>query len=202
MISSPYFYTMFTGIIETTGTVLQLQHEGDNLFITVASSISNELKIDQSVAHNGVCLTVVHTTETTHGVTAIAETLSKTNLGNLKIGDTINLERCLKIGDRLDGHMVQGHVDGKATLINSTSQYGSYLLQFETAIEFKNLMVEKGSICLNGISLTLVNVGTNQFSVAIIPYTWEHTNIQSLKIGDTVNVEFDIIGKYVTRMQM
>lgn len=202
MISSPYFYTMFTGIIETTGTVLQLQHEGDNLFITVASSISNELKIDQSVAHNGVCLTVVHTTETTHGVTAIAETLSKTNLGNLKIGDTINLERCLKIGDRLDGHMVQGHVDGKATLINSTSQNGSYLLQFETAIEFKNLMVEKGSICLNGISLTLVNVGTNQFSVAIIPYTWEHTNIQSLKIGDTVNVEFDIIGKYVTRMQM
>ena len=202
MISSPYFYTMFTGIIETTGTVLQLQHEGDNLFITVASSISNELKIDQSVAHNGVCLTVVHTTETTHGVTAIAETLSKTNLGNLKIGDTINLERCLKIGDRLDGHMVQGHVDGKATLINSTSQNGSYLLQFETAIEFKNLMVEKGSICLNGISLTLVNVGTNQFSVAIIPYTWEHTNIQSLTVGDTVNVEFDIIGKYVTRMQM
>jgi riboflavin synthase len=202
MISSPYFYTMFTGIIETTGTVLQLQHEGDNLFITVASSISYELKIDQSVAHNGVCLTVVHTTETTHGVTAIAETLSKTNLGNLKIGDTINLERCLKIGDRLDGHMVQGHVDGRATLINSTSQNGSYLLQFETAIEFKNLMVEKGSICLNGISLTLVNVGTNQFSVAIIPYTWEHTNIQSLTVGDTVNVEFDIIGKYVTRMQM
>jgi riboflavin synthase len=202
MISSPYFCTMFTGIIETTGTVLQLQREGDNLHITVSSSISNALKIDQSVAHNGVCLTVVQTSDATHTVTAIAETLLKSNLGNLKVGDSINLERCLKIGDRLDGHMMQKHVDGKATLINNTAQNGSYLLQFETAIEFKNLMVEKGSICLNGISLTLVNVGINTFSVAIIPYTWEHTNIQALKIGDTVNVEFDIIGKYVTRMQM
>ncbi|MBK7443758.1 MAG: riboflavin synthase [Bacteroidetes bacterium] len=192
---------MFTGIIETLGTVVALQQEGGNLHVVVESAIGSELKIDQSVAHNGVCLTVVKVEGNRHTVTAIDETLQKSNLGNLQTGDKINLERCLKIGDRLDGHMVQGHVDGKATLKNIIEQDGSFILQFETDIQFRNLIVEKGSICLNGISLTLLQVGENTFSVAIIPYTWEHTNLKWLTVNQTVNVEFDIIGKYVNRMQ-
>jgi len=192
---------MFTGIIETLGTVVALQQEGGNLHVVVESAIGSELKIDQSVAHNGVCLTVVKVEGNRHTVTAIDETLQKSNLGNLQTGDKINLERCLKIGDRLDGHMVQGHVDGKATLKNIIEQDGSFILQFETDIQFRNLIVEKGSICLNGISLTLLQVGENTFSVAIIPYTWEHTNLKWLTVNNTVNIEFDIIGKYVNRMQ-
>ena len=192
---------MFTGIIETVGEVLDLHREAGNLFITMNSAIGNELTVDQSVAHNGVCLTVVKTHQTQHVVTAIEETLSKTNLGNLHIGDLVNLERCLQMGGRLDGHIVQGHVDGKAKLLAVLEQNGSYVLNFEIDAQFRNLIVEKGSICLNGISLTLINVTDITFAVAIIPYTWEHTNIQTLKIGDDANVEFDIIGKYVNRMQ-
>ncbi|MEI2676323.1 MAG: riboflavin synthase [Chitinophagaceae bacterium] len=192
---------MFTGIIETVGEVVDLHREAGNLFITMNSAIGNELTVDQSVAHNGVCLTVVKTHQTQHVVTAIEETLSKTNLGNLHIGDLVNLERCLQMGGRLDGHIVQGHVDGKAKLLAVLEQNGSYVLTFEIDAQFRNLIVEKGSICLNGISLTLINVTDNTFAVAIIPYTWEHTNIQTLKIGDDANVEFDIIGKYVNRMQ-
>ena len=192
---------MFTGIIETVGEVVDLHREAGNLFITMNSAIGNELTVDQSVAHNGVCLTVVKTHQTQHVVTAIEETLSKTNLGNLHIGDLVNLERCLQMGGRLDGHIVQGHVDGKAKLLAVLEQNGSYVLTCEIDAQFRNLIVEKGSICLNGISLTLINVTDNTFAVAIIPYTWEHTNIQTLKIGDDVNVEFDIIGKYVNRMQ-
>ena len=192
---------MFTGIIETVGEVVDLHREAGNFFITMKSAIGNELTVDQSVAHNGVCLTVVKTNQTQHVVTAIEETLSKTNLGNLHIGDLVNLERCLQMGGRLDGHIVQGHVDGKAKLLAVLEQNGSYVLTFEIDAQFRNLIVEKGSICLNGISLTLINVTDNTFAVAIIPYTWEHTNIQTLKIGDDANVEFDIIGKYVNRMQ-
>ncbi|MGB4831931.1 MAG: riboflavin synthase [Chitinophagales bacterium] len=192
---------MFTGIIETVGEVVDLHREAGNLFITMNSAIGNELTVDQSVAHNGVCLTVVKTHQTQHVVTAIEETLSKTNLGNLHIGDLVNLERCLQMGGRLDGHIVQGHVDGKAKLLAVLEQNGSYVLTFEIDAQFRNLIVEKGSICLNGISLTLINVTDITFAVAIIPYTWEHTNIQTLKIGDDANVEFDIIGKYVNRMQ-
>ncbi|MBK9506901.1 MAG: riboflavin synthase [Bacteroidetes bacterium] len=192
---------MFTGIIETVGEVVDLHREAGNLFITMNSAIGNELTVDQSVAHNGVCLTVVKTHQTQHVVTAIEETLSKTNLGNLHIGDLVNLERCLQMGGRLDGHIVQGHVDGKAKLLAVLEQNGSYVLNFEIDAQFRNLIVEKGSICLNGISLTLINVTDITFAVAIIPYTWEHTNIQTLKIGDDANVEFDIIGKYVNRMQ-
>ena len=192
---------MFTGIIETVGEVVDLHREAGNLFITMNSAIGNELTVDQSVAHNGVCLTVVKTHQTQHVVTAIEETLSKTNLGNLHIGDLVNLERCLQMGGRLDGHIVQGHVDGKAKLLVVLEQNGSYVLTFEIDAQFRNLIVEKGSICLNGISLTLINVTDNTFAVAIIPYTWENTNVQTLKIGDDVNVEFDIIGKYVNRMQ-
>ena len=191
---------MFTGIIETVGEVVNLHREAGNLFITMNSAIGNELTVDQSVAHNGVCLTVIKTHQTQHVVTAIEETLSKTNLGNLHVGDLVNLERCLQMGGRLDGHIVQGHVDGKAKLLSVLEQNGSYVLTFEIDV-FRNLIVEKGSICLNGISLTLINVTDNTFAVAIIPYTWEHTNIQTLKIGDEANVEFDIIGKYVNRMQ-
>ncbi|HRG28878.1 MAG TPA: riboflavin synthase [Chitinophagales bacterium] len=192
---------MFTGIIETVGEVVNLHREAGNLFITMNSAIGNELTVDQSVAHNGVCLTVIKTHQTQHVVTAIEETLSKTNLGNLHVGDLVNLERCLQMGGRLDGHIVQGHVDGKAKLLSVLEQNGSYVLTFEIDVVFRNLIVEKGSICLNGISLTLINVTDNTFAVAIIPYTWEHTNIQTLKIGDEANVEFDIIGKYVNRMQ-
>jgi len=191
---------MFTGIIETTGKVTALQNEGSNLHITIQSSISDQLSIDQSVSHNGVCLTVVKTEKDTHTVTAIYETLLKSNLSAVKINNTINLERCLKIGDRLDGHMVQGHVDTTAQLQNVEEVNGSYILVFRYNPTFKNLIVEKGSICLNGISLTLINVTNETFSVAIIPYSWLNTNLNTVQIGDLLNIEFDIIGKYVNRI--
>ncbi|MBK8487791.1 MAG: riboflavin synthase [Chitinophagales bacterium] len=191
---------MFTGIIEANGIVTDLNKEGNNLHITIQSSISTTFKIDQSVSHNGVCLTVVKVTDTTYVVTAIEETLIKSNLSFLQIGSNINLERSMQLGERLDGHIVQGHVDTTAILKNSISQQGSWILTFEMDIAFRNFIVEKGSITLNGVSLTLLNVGETNFSVAIIPYTWEHTNLSQIKIGESVNVEFDILAKYFVRM--
>lgn len=191
---------MFTGIIETLGKVTALQKDQENLHITVESSFSNELKIDQSVAHNGVCLTVVKLTDTSHTVTAIYETLQKTNLGELEVGSLVNLERCMQMNGRLDGHIVQGHVDQIATCINLEEQEGSWLYTFSYDASLGNVTVEKGSICVNGISLTVVNSQANQFSVAIIPYTYQHTNLQDVKAETIVNLEFDIIGKYVARL--
>ncbi|MEO5911925.1 MAG: riboflavin synthase [Pelobium sp.] len=191
---------MFTGIIETLGTVSHLQKEQSNLHLTITSSIAKELKIDQSVAHNGVCLTVVSVNENQHVVTAIDETLRKSNIGNVKVGDLVNLERCMQMNGRLDGHIVQGHVDQTAVCINLKEADGSWIYTFEYDASKGNVTVEKGSVCVNGISLTVVNSGDNTFSVAIIPYTYEHTNLQNVKPGDTVNLEFDIIGKYVAKM--
>ncbi len=191
---------MFTGIIETIGKVTALQRDKGNLHITVSSSISEELKIDQSVAHNGVCLTVVALDKTTHTVTAIDETLNKTNLGKLKEGDILNLERCMQMNGRLDGHIVQGHVDQTAQCIDLVDRGGSWEFTFQYDTQPGNVTVEKGSVCVNGISLTVVNSKDDKFSVAIIPYTFEHTNLQTVKPGDTVNLEFDIIGKYVARL--
>jgi riboflavin synthase len=191
---------MFTGIIETLGKVTDLRHEQGNLHITVASSIAQELKIDQSVAHNGVCLTVIALADGTHTVTAIEETLNKTSIGHLKVGEPVNLERCMQMNARLDGHIVQGHVDQTATCTNFTELDGSWEYTFEYDAAVGNVTVEKGSICVNGISLTVVNSGPNYFSVAIIPYTYEHTNLHNVRIGTQVNLEFDIIGKYVARL--
>jgi riboflavin synthase len=191
---------MFTGIIETLGKVTDLRHEQGNLHITVASSIAQELKIDQSVAHNGVCLTVIALADGTHTVTAIEETLNKTSIGHLKVNEPVNLERCMQMNARLDGHIVQGHVDQTATCTNFTELDGSWEYTFEYDAAVGNVTVEKGSICVNGISLTVVNSGPNYFSVAIIPYTYEHTNLHNVRIGTQVNLEFDIIGKYVARL--
>lgn len=191
---------MFTGIIETLGEVQNIVKEGTNIHFTVNSSICAELKIDQSVAHNGVCLTVVALNENSHIVTAIEETLNKTSLGNLKVGSKVNLERCMQINARLDGHIVQGHVDQIATCILVNELDGSWEYRFKYDASLGNVTVEKGSICVNGISLTVVNSQANEFSVFIIPYTHEHTNLHEVKVGDTVNLEFDIIGKYVARL--
>ncbi|TWR31621.1 riboflavin synthase [Mucilaginibacter pallidiroseus] len=191
---------MFTGIIETLGKVTDLKHEQGNLHITVQSSIVQDLKIDQSVAHNGVCLTVIGLTDSTHTVTAIEETLNKTNIGHLKVGEPVNLERCMQMNARLDGHIVQGHVDQTATCTAFNELDGSWEYKFEYDASVGNITVEKGSICVNGISLTVVNSGANYFSVAIIPYTYEHTNLHNVRVGTTVNLEFDIIGKYVARL--
>lgn len=191
---------MFTGIIETLGTVTDLKHDHGNVHITVGSPVSHELKIDQSVAHNGVCLTVVALGDGNHTVTAIKETLNKTSIGDLKVGDLINLERCMQMNARLDGHIVQGHVDQTAVCTAYKELEGSWEYTFEYDTAKGNVTVEKGSICINGISLTVVNSGENHFSVAIIPYTWEHTNLQQVRKGSTVNLEFDIIGKYVARL--
>ncbi|HEY0053727.1 MAG TPA: riboflavin synthase [Pedobacter sp.] len=191
---------MFTGIIETLGVVKDLKQDQDNLHITIESSISSELKIDQSVAHNGVCLTVVACDDTSHTVTAISETLQKTNLNSLKAGSLTNLERCMQMNGRLDGHIVQGHVDQTAECIDLKELNGSWEYTFRYDSSIGNVTVEKGSICVNGISLTVVNSKDDQFSVAIIPYTYEHTNLQQVEPGDFVNLEFDIIGKYVARL--
>jgi riboflavin synthase len=191
---------MFTGIIETLGKVTDLKHDQDNLHITVASDIAHELKIDQSVAHNGVCLTVIAIADGNHTVTAIEETLNKTNIGQLKVGDLVNLERCMQMNARLDGHIVQGHVDQTAKCTRFHALNGSWEYTFEDDTTKGNVTVEKGSICINGISLTVVNSQLNSLSVAIIPYTYEHTNLQNVREGDTVNLEFDIIGKYVARL--
>lgn len=191
---------MFTGIIETLGEIAAIREEGTNLHFTVKSTLSNELKIDQSVSHNGVCLTVVALTEDTHTVTAIQETLEKTNLGHLKIGSKVNLERCMQMNGRLDGHIVQGHVDQTAICVKRAELDGSWEYRFKYDSENGNVTVEKGSVCVNGISLTVVGSENDEFSVFIIPYTFEHTNLHQVNVGDTVNLEFDIIGKYVARL--
>ncbi len=191
---------MFTGIVETVGTVRKLVSEQKNLHITIESDLSNELKIDQSVAHNGVCLTVVAVSETEYTVTAIQETLQKSNLGALQEGDKVNLERAMKLGARLDGHMVQGHVDQIATCIGINDADGSTIFTFQHDSSQGNITVEKGSITVNGVSLTVLNSQEDQFSVAIIPYTLEHTNFKTLQKEATVNLEFDVIGKYVSRI--
>lgn len=191
---------MFTGIVEITGKVVHLKKENNNLEISINASFLNELKIDQSIAHNGVCLTVVDIKQNLYTVTAVAETLKKTNLLDLKEGDRINLERCVKVSDRLDGHIVQGHVDQTGMLKSIENQNGSFLLTF--TYEGDHITVEKGSISVNGISLTVVESKDNQFSVAIIPYTWENTNLIDLKLGGKVNLEFDIIGKYIQKLYL
>ena len=191
---------MFTGIIETFGTVNNVVEEGTNIHYTIESGLSNELKIDQSVAHNGVCLTVVGLTDHTHTVTAIQETLEKTNLKYLAKGLRVNLERCMQMNGRLDGHIVQGHVDQTAICIKREELDGSWEYRFKYEGGTGNVTVEKGSVCVNGISLTVVNSASDEFSVFIIPYTFEHTNLQEVNVGDTVNLEFDIIGKYVARL--
>jgi riboflavin synthase len=191
---------MFTGIIETTGKVIELNKKSGNLDLVISSPISHELKIDQSVSHNGVCLTVVEVNASSHRVTAIDETLKKTNLAFLKTRDIVNLERCMKMVDRLDGHIVQGHVDQTGTCTLVEEQNGSWVYQFKYAPSRNNLVVEKGSICINGISLTAFEAMEDTFKVAIIPYTYEHTNICQVQKGSAVNLEFDVIGKYVARM--
>ena len=190
---------MFTGIIETLGTVSQLTKEGENLHIEIESPLASELKIDQSVSHNGICLTVVEIKDNAYVVTAIQETLDKTNLNSLKKDSLVNLERAMKLGARLDGHIVQGHVDGIAKCINIKEADGSWVYTFKYSnLEFST--VEKGSITVNGVSLTVVDSKKAQFSVAIIPYTYEHTNFKEIKVEDEVNLEFDIIGKYVKNL--
>lgn len=191
---------MFTGIIETLGEVKAIKTENTNIHFTISSAISNELKIDQSVAHNGVCLTVVALSDDSHTVTAIDETLSKTSLGNLKVGSKVNLERCMQMNGRLDGHIVQGHVDQTAKCVKREELDGSWEYRFKYDASLGNVTVEKGSVCVNGISLTVVNSQSDEFSVFIIPYTFEHTNLHEVEVGDTVNIEFDIIGKYVARL--
>lgn len=190
---------MFTGIIETTGKISAIEQSGTNKTFWITSPISNELKTDQSVAHNGVCLTVEEVADGKHRVTAVKETLEKSNLGFLNIGNKINIERCLPFNGRLDGHLVQGHVDATGTCTSVSEQNGSWLFTFQYPKEFTHLIVEKGSISLNGISLTVFNVTKDEFSVAIIPYTFEHTNMNHIQKGSVINLEFDIIGKYVQK---
>lgn len=190
---------MFTGIIEALGKVTQIESNGTNRTFTIESPISGELKIDQSVSHNGVCLTVESTGKGVHTVTAIEETLKKTTLGSWEKDHLVNLELCLPINARLDGHFVQGHVDTTGTCVKAVALGGSWEYTLEFPAQFAALVIEKGSISLNGISLTIFNVTRNQFTVAIIPYTFEHTNMQQLTVGDRVNLEFDLIGKYILR---
>lgn len=191
---------MFTGIIESLGRVTNLVKENDNLHISVRSTISEELKIDQSLSHNGVCLTVIAINNDEYTVTAIQETLNKTNLRFLSIGDEVNLERAMKLGERLDGHMVQGHVDQTGVCVGVSETNGSWFYTFEFDPRLNNMTIEKGSITVNGVSLTVVDSRKNAFSVAIIPYTYEHTNFKNFKVGDTVNLEFDVLGKYIKRL--
>ncbi|AMC11613.1 riboflavin synthase subunit alpha [Lutibacter profundi] len=191
---------MFTGIIETLGIVKNIIKEGENVHVTIESSFASELKIDQSVAHNGVCLTIVDINGNNYTVTAIKETIDKSNFKNLKIGDFINLERAMVLGARLDGHIVQGHVDQTAICTNVIEENGSWVFSFEYDSSLNNITIEKGSITINGTSLTVVNSKKNSFSVAIIPYTYEFTNFHTFKNGTVVNLEFDVIGKYVARL--
>jgi riboflavin synthase len=191
---------MFTGIIEAIGKIESIKKNGSNKTFWISSSVSNELKVDQSVSHNGACLTVEAVKEKSHRVTAIEETLTKSNLGNWHEGDEVNIERCMLMNGRLDGHIVQGHVDTTGVCIDKQDLNGSWQFRFHFPYEFGNLVIEKGSIAINGISLTVFNVDKNEFSVAIIPYTFEHTNMRHVSVGTTVNIEFDIIGKYVVKM--
>lgn len=191
---------MFTGIIESLGKVEQVKKEKSNVHFTVSSPVSGELKIDQSLSHNGVCLTVVALGEGSHTVTAVAETLKRTNLGEWEKGTLVNLERCMQIGGRLDGHIVQGHVDATAECVGIVEEGGSWRFTFQFNASPEQVLVDKGSVCVNGVSLTVVEPRGDRFSVAIIPYTFENTNFKALKVGDLVNIEFDIIGKYVARL--
>nr|WP_294773847.1 riboflavin synthase [uncultured Flavobacterium sp.] len=191
---------MFTGIIESLGIIKEIKKDQDNIHVTVSSTLTPELKIDQSVAHNGVCLTVVAINNDEYTVTAIRETIEKTNLGDWKTGDLINLERAMKLGDRLDGHIVQGHVDQTGVCKFIEEANGSWYFTFEYDSNLNNVTIEKGSITVNGVSLTVVNSKINEFSVAIIPYTYEHTNFKSFQIGKKINLEFDVVGKYVARL--
>jgi len=192
---------MFTGIIEATGLVKDVQHNGSNVELWIESAITHELKTDQSVAHNGVCLTVVEIKNDLYRVTAVEETLNKTNLGGWKPGDKVNLERSLKVGSRLDGHFVQGHVDATAMCIEKQVLEGSWLFRFRFPAEYAALVIEKGSICINGVSLTVFNVGNDECTVTIIPYTYEHTNFNAIEEGSKVNIEFDVLGKYLLRQK-
>ncbi|WP_343488372.1 riboflavin synthase [Allomuricauda sp. d1] len=191
---------MFTGIIETLGEVVALEKEGENLHISITSSITSELKIDQSVSHNGVCLTVVALEGNVYTVTAIQETLDKSNLGNLEVGDIVNLERAMVLGSRLDGHLVQGHVDQTAICNNIEEKDGSWVFTFGYDTSKKNVTIEKGSITVDGVSLTVIDSKKGSFSVAIIPYTYENTRFSTYKVGSVINLEFDVIGKYVARL--
>jgi riboflavin synthase len=190
---------MFTGIIETVGQIKKITSEGSNKSFWIESALFSELKVDQSVSHNGVCLTVEELADGQHKVTAIKETLEKTNVGSWVVNTALNLERSLHLSARLDGHFVQGHADTTGALIKKEDQNGSWILTFEFPKNFRKLIIEKGSISLNGISLTIFNVKKNYFSVAVIPYTWQHTNLRFLKLKDDVNLEFDMIGKYIAR---
>ncbi|GMQ23908.1 riboflavin synthase [Algoriphagus sp. oki45] len=191
---------MFTGIIEAFGTIKKITQEGTNIHFDLTSPLASELKIDQSLAHDGVCLTVVKTSDEEYRVTAVQETLDKTNLSSWKEGKKVNLERCMPANGRFDGHIVQGHVDQIGKVKRISDQDGSWIFDFEYADSTGNVTVEKGSITINGTSLTCFNSGPGQFSVAIIPYTYEHTNFHQLQVGDEVNLEFDIVGKYIARM--
>jgi riboflavin synthase len=191
---------MFTGIIETLGIISDIKKDQGNVHLTIQTNITNELKIDQSVAHNGVCLTVVEIFDNKHVVTAIQETINKTTLGLWQIGDKVNIERAMKLGDRLDGHIVQGHVDQTAVCTSIQEKSGSWEFTFEYDTALNNITIEKGSITVNGTSLTVVNSAKNSFSVAIIPYTYEHTIFHTFEIGTKVNLEFDVVGKYIARM--
>ena len=190
---------MFTGIIENLSEIKEINKEGDNLSISLISKITSELKIDQSLSHNGVCLTVVDINDNIYKVTAIKETILKSSIKNWRIGDIINIERAMKLGDRLDGHMVQGHVDQTATCTKISEENGSWYFYFEYQ-KSNNLTIEKGSISINGVSLTIVESMDNGFSVAIIPYTYENTNFKNIQVGDLVNIEFDMIGKYIQKI--
>ena len=192
---------MFTGIIESTGLIKDVIFTGSNADIWVESNITHELRIDQSVAHNGVCLTVVAIEGNQYKVTAVAETLTKTNVGKWQEGDRVNLERSLRVGDRLDGHFVQGHVDATAICTAKETLEGSWLFRFQFPGEFAALVIEKGSACINGVSLTVFNVMQNELTVTIIPYTYEHTNFSSIEKGTVVNIEFDVLGKYLLRQK-
>ena len=190
---------MFTGIIESLGKITKVKADRGNIDFTIESEISKELKIDQSVSHNGVCLTVTEKSDNTHTVTAVKETLDKSSLKNFSVDDLINLERAMKLGERLDGHLVQGHVDGVAKCISVSVNDGSWIYKFEFDIKNEMLLIEKGSICINGVSLTVFDIVKNTFKVTIIPYTYENTSFKKLKEGDMVNIEFDMIGKYLAR---
>mgnify|MGYP001328733636 FL=1 len=190
---------MFTGIIESLGEITKINEDFGNVDFTVRSNISKELKIDQSVSHNGVCLTVTDTDSNSHTVTAVKETLDKSSLKSFVVGDLINLERAMKLGERLDGHLVQGHVDGVAKCIEVSQNEGSWIYKFEFDKSNESLLIEKGSVCINGVSLTVFDIKKNSFSVTIIPYTYENTSFRDLKRNDLVNIEFDMIGKYLSR---
>jgi riboflavin synthase len=192
---------MFTGIIENTAIVKDIVAQGSNLTFWLRSEIAGELKVDQSLAHNGICLTVVAIKEDLYAVTAVAETIKKTHIGQWKIGDKINLERALQLGMRLDGHFVQGHVDGVGTCIAKQTLEGSHIFRFKFPPAFAGLIIEKGSVCVNGVSLTLFDIARDEFSVTIIPYTFNHTNFGQMEEGTCVNIEFDVLGKYLLRQQ-